>query len=200
MAKFLRKFGIFACETLHFWTKSAHILLNFGPNRQIFSQIFFQNWPKFYPNQKFFDQNWTFFGQNRSIFDKRDQFSTKLDKIISHIKMPLVLLPVTLIILARKIIEISVIENVKLREMKNFSTLIMKSWRLFSRRIQIHQKIIPDLESSGMFMIDQIQLHHHHQTVSHSIYHTLPYQRTSTIYYINPPHRPTTPTQPARQP
>ena len=105
--------------------------------------------------------------------------------------MPLVLLPVTLIILARKIIEISVIENVKLREMKNFSTLIMKSWRLFSRRTQIHQKIIPDLELSGMFMIDQIQLHHHHQTVSHPIYHTLPYQPISTSYYMNPPHRPT---------
>ena len=96
--------------------------------------------------------------------------------------MPSVLLPVMLIILVQKIFEISVIENAKLKEMKNFSILTMKLWRLFSRRIQIHQEIIQDLESSGMFMIDQIQLHHHHQTVSHS-----------TTSLIKLPHRCTTP-------
>ena len=93
--------------------------------------------------------------------------------------MPLVHLPVTLITLVQKIFGISVIENAKLKEMKNFSTLTMKLWRLFSRRIQIHQEIIQDLESSGMFMIDQIQLHHRHQIVSYS---------TTSTNHTNVPH------------
>ena len=112
--------------------------------------------------------------QNRSTVDRNwpigieiGEFLTEPDKIISHIKMPLALLPVMLIILVQKIFEISVIENAKLKEMKNFSILTMKLWRLFSKRTQIHQEIIQDLESSGMFMIDQIQLHHHHQIVSY---------------------------------
>ena len=99
--------------------------------------------------------------------------------------MPLVHLLVTLIILVQKIFEISVIENAKLKEMKNFSILIMKLWRLFSRRIQIHQEIIQDLESNGMFMIDQIQLHHHHQTVSYS---TTQHQPTTPLYHTIIPH------------
>ena len=107
--------------------------------------------------------------------------------------MPLVLLLVTLIILARKIFETSVIENAKLREMKNFSISITKLWRLFSRRIRIHQKITQDFESNGMFMIDQIQLHHHHQTVSHPNYHTLPHQPTTPNHHTNKHHQLTSP-------
>ena len=116
---------------------------------------------------------------------RNGHFLVKLDKIISHVKMPLVHLLVTLIILVQKTFEISVIENAKLKEMKNFSTLTMILWRLFSRRIQIHQEIIQDLESSGMFMIDQIQLHHHHQTVSNS---TTQHQPTTPMNHTNEPH------------
>ena len=57
---------------------------------------------------------------------RNGQFLVELDKIISHVKMPLVHLLVMLIILVQKIFEISVIENAKLKEMKNFSILIMK--------------------------------------------------------------------------
>ena len=134
--------------------------------------------------------------KNRIVYLKIFELRWKIvifGKIISHKKMPLVLLPVMLIPLARKITEINVIENVKSKETKNFSILITKLWRLFSRQIQTHRKITPDLESNGMFMIDQIQLHHHHQTVSHPNYHTLPHQPTTPNHHTNKHHQLTSP-------